>query len=168
MTLPFFRLVMSRNSRLTEQHRGQASWGRPRTRERGCIGGPPLWNPAWGTLWNSSPAGDRKASPLASQHLPAAFPALEKREKERELIITLINLIDRKKTTLEWVILPSVHITCSCQKRTEANTCTLVFKLHHIDAACGNRLEQLFAELNHQEQKKTHQFCWVFYVFIAS
>lgn len=40
------------------------------------------------------------------------------------------------------------HVTCSSQEGTEANTCALVFKLHHIYPTGGNKLHQLFTELH--------------------
>lgn len=90
-----FGLVMRNNYSLTGQHRGQASWGPPRTWVRGCTGGPPLWNPVWGTLWSSSQAGDQRASPPASQHLPAAFPTLEKRRGGEVIRTTYIVVIPK-------------------------------------------------------------------------
>ena len=46
------------------------------------------------------------------------------------------------------------HVTCSSQEGTEANTCTLVFKLHHIYATGGNKLDQLFTELHSEKNLK--------------
>ncbi len=54
-----------------------------------------------------------------------------------------------------------VHITCSSQEGTEANTCTLVFKLHHIHPTGGNKLDQLFTQLQPETMYEKNHSCVV-------
>lgn len=55
------------------------------------------------------------------------------------------------------VMLLCVNVTCSSQQGTEANACTLVLELHHINPASRNRLDQPFTELNTRAIQKRNR-----------